>query len=168
MKTATDEERYVSGTISISIHAVMKTATKNVGSKISSGAISIHAVMKTATKLVQTLVSWVVHFNPCSHEDCNNSNLPTCWQKKYFNPCSHEDCNVIATKRSINSGNISIHAVMKTATKMTVVFIMTVWISIHAVMKTATQQDAFGGSTLVISIHAVMKTATSCWFTKWT
>jgi len=34
-------------------------------------AISIHAVMKTATVLTQLLLQLELHFNPCSHEDCN-------------------------------------------------------------------------------------------------
>jgi len=49
----------------------MKTATKATPPASKSRKISIHAVMKTATLVDMKGTYTVVHFNPCSHEDCN-------------------------------------------------------------------------------------------------
>jgi len=49
----------------------MKTATVSYDLFFFKGTISIHAVMKTATVCMAVNFVKINYFNPCSHEDCN-------------------------------------------------------------------------------------------------
>ena len=122
------------------------------------------------------------NFNPCSHEDCNTSNRPKTfaffsfqsmqsWRLQLPRPAV---CPNFAQFQSMQSWRlqpnseylrlkgieISIHAVMKTATRHIRTRVRRTQISIHAVMKTATISDFDINNYYTISIHAVMKTAT--------
>ena len=69
-----------------------------------------------------------------------------------------------ATWEAIATGDrkkISIHALMKRATKLDSKSLAALTISIHALMKRATPQEETARQLLAISIHALMKRATS-------
>ena len=77
-----------------------------------------------------------------------------------FNPRPHEEgdsIDRIATKQIV----ISIHALMKRATKLFKEYNRRDVISIHALMKRATRISPAAEAVLAISIHALMKRATN-------
>ena len=78
-----------------------------------------------------------------------------------FNPRTREGCDNASRKLFYRAGAISIHAPVKGATLVDVIFTSAAVISIHAPVKGATTNGTVDGySAYVISIHAPVKGAT--------
>ena len=123
--------------MTISIHALVKRATKRSFKIRLSRSISIHALVKRATEV--TLFPAI--------------------RTTYFNPRPREEGDV-GTNVKYAIGIISIHALVKRATLLRVSVPELFLISIHALVKRATPCHGEPVSRLSISIHALVKRAT--------
>ena len=99
--------------------------------------ISIHAPAKGATKTVRIFFGTRLDFNPRSREGSDFQHAAFCKRKRNFNPRSREGSDMI-TEDSWMTGQISIHAPAKGATKKVKSKKYGNYISIHAPAKGAT------------------------------
>ena len=122
----------------ISIHALVKRATKRTSAAYILCRISIHALVKRATRSDRRsrLLSW--YFNPRPREEGDADN------------CGHDFYL-----------GISIHALVKRATRTIAVATLSCSISIHALVKRATAFPVLSSRACNISIHALVKRATN-------
>ena len=100
----------------ISIHALVKRATKCYDLCCGFDIISIHALVKRATIYFDCIANFNGHFNPRPREEGD------------YTVCAYIIIKI----------NISIHALVKRATVRSVAFSSDIEISIHALVKRAT------------------------------
>ena len=100
----------------ISIHALVKRATTWLSRQYQSCRISIHALVKRATSAIASHISCDLYFNPRPREEGDDTH------------------SAIITL----SGHISIHALVKRATRTAGKITRKSQISIHALVKRAT------------------------------
>ena len=125
--------------LGISIHALVKRATKTDKSRDTPYNISIHALVKRATKRGDYFVGYWSYFNPRPREEGD-------WRGEVWFGLA---------------GLISIHALVKRATKDLESRISRLEISIHALVKRATIDVFNWWVGIDISIHALVKRATA-------
>ena len=107
---------------SISIHALTRSATPDSSKRQLRPSISIHALTRSATRHEWQQFDGWRDFNPRTHEECDRIG------KKYrrnlcnFNPRTHEECDLRCTVRRVRRGDISIHALTRSATMMSCTF----------------------------------------------
>ena len=149
----------VSKKLSVSIHALTKSATKTWYDYNQGLIVSIHALTKSATLIEQQIAEeqsfQSTHsrrvrlsaiqentnrlcFNPRTHEECDLCLAHTTNAHRSFNPRTHEECDTDGRIRKIQTGYVSIHALTKSATKYPSVFLCSIKVSIHALTKSAT------------------------------
>ena len=86
----------------ISIHALMKSATLRHTTLLHFVAISIHALMKSATSYANSRWWRWGNFNPRTHEECDRRYFKAGIDIDNFNPRTHEECDFHCVWRSTN------------------------------------------------------------------
>ena len=122
----------------ISIHALVKRATKYEEVGYYFFNISIHALVKRATVACFPVPPPPFHFNPRPRKEGDWLCQGWCYNYLYFNPRPHKEGDVCFAHRRECHYNISIHALVKRATHRKEKGSYRWYISIHALVKRAT------------------------------
>ena len=99
----------------ISIHALVKRATRLVAFSSDIELISIHALVKRATFLFLRDLLFLCHFNPRPRKEGDKLVGDLDYTIEHFNPRPRKEGDRTAQRRRV-SYNISIHALVKRAT----------------------------------------------------
>ena len=122
-------------------------------------AISIHALVKRATGALLPPYYSHSNFNPRPRKEGDHDSQHNADKACYFNPRPRKEGDMIPWYLC-RPEYISIHALVKRATKRPQAVIIGHSISIHALVKRATSSTPPSLSHACISIHALVKRAT--------
>ena len=137
VKRATRELQRIKSSTEISIHALVKRATLVATNLCWLAYISIHALVKRATLSTCYVNRSTCHFNPRPREEGDLLRPRKTEKATHFNPRPREEGDGFAPSNA-SSARISIHALVKRATISRYLSSFTVVISIHALVKRAT------------------------------
>ena len=122
--------------------------------------ISIHALVKRATFCVKIFTDFFDNFNPRPRKEDDYRQQAGHRLMRDFNPRPRKEGDLKSQARKFAFA-ISIHALVKRATRFIVFIILYLRISIHALVKRATPGLNIPPWRYAISIHALVKRATS-------
>ena len=116
--------------------------------------------MKRATFCQNMATQHAIDFNPRPREEGDNIHRAYNSRGRNFNPRPREEGDLSPFGAEGDDKMISIHALVKRATTLTVIGAAIADISIHALVKRATAYIGCNADGIVISIHALVKRAT--------
>ena len=148
------------GVTIISIHALARSATQNIGLWQILDWISIHALARSATLPRISPLHSCPYFNPRTREECDLYCSLGSVLLSYFNPRTREECDGFLVLKimqaslfqSTHSRGVRRFFSFKDNASLT--------ISIHALARSATLLQEMDHRSLEISIHALARSAT--------
>ena len=93
--------------ITISIHALTRSATFDAVCKILYDEISIHALTRSATIRPERYGRSKSHFNPRTHEECDQFLHRIILTSPDFNPRTHEECDTMRRRNALRIRNFN-------------------------------------------------------------